>query len=213
MGSYLLVFAIGAAVAAMTMPLWMRLGFRLGLVDDTRKPALPRVGGWAIAAGTVTPLALVGVIFAPTGLTLAGATESLDAVVVGGALILLLGSFDDLRPMNAVLKFVLQILISALVFALGTRVGTLSLPFLGSVPLSLPVSFAVTILWLVGIANALNLLDGADGVAAGSAFFSATAVFVMSVALGHPANGLVAAALAGALLGFLPSNCPPAQPA
>lgn len=211
MGSYLLVLVIAAVVAAATMPVLMRVARRLGLVDDTRMPPLPRIGGWAIALGTAAPLLLVGVIFAPTGLTLLGASESLGAVAVGSVLILLLGSVDDRRPMKPALKFLLQILIAVLVYSLGVRVHALSLPFFGSVPLSAPASVAVTVLWLVGIANALNLLDGADGVAAGSAFFSATAVFVMSVSLAHPASGLVAAALAGSLLGFLPYNFPPAR--
>lgn len=211
MGSYLLVFVIAAAVAAASMPVCMRLARRLGLVDDTRAPPLPRIGGWAIALGTATALALVGVIFAPTGLTLIGASESLGAVVLGSALILLLGSFDDARPMNATVKFLIQILIAVLVYALGVRVEAMSLPFFGSVGIPVPLSLAFTVLWLVGISNALNLLDGADGVAAGSAFFAATAVFIMSVALKHPAAGLVAAALAGSLLGFLPYNFPPAR--
>jgi UDP-GlcNAc:undecaprenyl-phosphate GlcNAc-1-phosphate transferase len=73
------------------------------------------------------------------------------------------------------------------------------------------ISPVVSVLWLVGVTNAFNLLDGADGVAAGSAFFSAAAIFIMSVTLGHPAIGLVTAALAGSLLGFLPFNFPPAR--
>ena len=211
MGSYLLVFVLAAAVAAATMPLLMRAAHRLGLLDDTREPALPRIGGWAVALGTAVPLLLVGVIFSPTGLTLESASGSLAGVGLGGVLILLLGTYDDARPMRPAFKFLCQILISLLVYAVGIRVGALSLPFFGSVSLRAPVSIALTVLWLVGITNALNLLDGADGVAAGSAFVSATAVFIMSVALNHPANGLVAAALAGALLGFLPFNFPPAR--
>jgi len=210
-GSYLVIFVFAAVVAASSMPLLMRAAHRLGLLDDTRDPPLPRIGGWAIAAGTAIPLLLLGVVFTPTGLTLTGKSESLGASALGGALILVLGSVDDARPLNAGLKFLFQVLIAGLVYALGVRVEALSLPYFGSVALAAPISLALTVLWLVGITNALNLLDGADGVAAGSAFFAATAVFLMSVALGHPASGLVAAGLAGSLLGFLPYNFPPAR--
>jgi UDP-GlcNAc:undecaprenyl-phosphate GlcNAc-1-phosphate transferase len=115
-----------------------------------------------------------------------------------------------MHPLPAAPKFLIQILIAAGVYALGVRVAAISFP-LGSLQLSGVVSLLLTVIWLVGLSNAFNLLDGADGVAAGSAFFAATAVFLLSVALGHPAIGLVAAALAGALLGFLPFNFPPAR--
>ncbi len=210
MGSYLLVFFLAAAASVLASPLFMRLGHRVGALDNTREPALPRVGGWAIAFGAGASLLLVGVIFAPTGLTLAGFREPFVAVSAGSFAILLLGTIDDIQPLPAVLKFLIQIAIAVGVYLLGVRVGAMSLP-LGSVQLGGILSPVLTVLWLVGLSNAFNLLDGADGVAAGSAFFSATAVFIISVALGHPAIGLVAAALAGGLLGFLPFNFPPAR--
>ncbi len=210
MGSYLVVFFVAAAAAVFATPLLMRLADRVGAMDNTRLPPLPRVGGWTIALGATASLLLVGVIFAPTGLTLAGSKEPFAAVAAGSLAILLLGTIDDIHPLPAAPKFVAQILIATGVYLLGVRVGALSLPF-GALRLSAVLSLPLTVIWLVGLSNALNLLDGADGVAAGSAFFSATAVFIMSVALGHPAIGLVAAALAGALLGFLPFNFPPAR--
>jgi UDP-GlcNAc:undecaprenyl-phosphate GlcNAc-1-phosphate transferase len=121
-----------------------------------------------------------------------------------------LGTVDDIIPIPARAKFIVQALIAIGVYALGTRIELVSAPF-GNMTLAPALSAIATVVWLVGIANAFNLLDGADGVAGGSAFFAATAIFMMSVALGHPAVGLIAAALAGALLGFLPFNFPPAR--
>jgi UDP-GlcNAc:undecaprenyl-phosphate GlcNAc-1-phosphate transferase len=152
----------------------------------------------------------VGVVFAPTGLTLTGQRGPFTAVALGALGILLLGTIDDIAPLRASHKFLIQLGIAAAVYWMGVRVEEISFPS-GSIHLGAVVSFAVTVVWLVGLANAFNLLDGADGVAAGSAFFSATAVFIISVALGHPALGLVAAGLAGGLLGFLPFNFPPAR--
>ena len=210
MGSYLLVFLVAAAATAMFLPGLARLAKQFGALDDTRSPPVPRIGGPALILGSLTALGLVGVVFAPTGSTLLARSTSLGPVLLGAIAILALGVADDIRPLGAGTKFAVQLVIAVLVYLLGVRVALLSLP-LGTVdlgPLAAPV---VSVLWLVGVANAFNLLDGADGVAAGSAFFSATAIFIMSVTLGHPAIGLVTAALAGSLLGFLPFNFPPAK--
>lgn len=210
MGSYFLVFVVAAVTAALYMPLAGAVAHRIGAMDDTRDPSVPRVGGLAIALGCVTSLLLVSAVFQPTALTLLATSRSLVPVGAGAAAILVLGLVDDVRPLRAGIKFGVQVVVAAAVYWAGVRVELLSLPF-GTANVGAVVGFAVTVLWLVGIANAFNLLDGADGVAAGSAFFAATAVFLMSVTLGHPAIGLVMAGLAGAILGFLPFNFPPAR--
>ncbi len=210
MGSYLFVLLLAAAVAFVMMPLLMSVAMRVGAADDTQEPPVPRVGGWALVLGSSLSLLLMGVVFDPTGATLLGTSESLGAVSLGAVAILVLGSIDDVRPLKAWVKFGVQAAIAVGVFLMGVRVQVVSFP-LTSVELNTFASCALTVLWLVGISNASNLLDGADGVAAGSAFFAAAAIFLMSVTLGHPAIGLVTAALAGALLGFLPFNFPPAR--
>ena len=210
MGSFLLVFVVAALAAGVITPMMAAVAYRLGAADDTRDPGVPRAGGLVLATGAAVGLVLVSLLFVPTALTLLGTAVSLNAVVLGGAAILILGMVDDVRPLPAVLKFAIQIAIALGMYALGVRVELLSLPF-GPADLGPVVGVVVTVVWLVGITNAFNLLDGADGVAAGSAFFAAVAVFLVSVSLGHPAIGLVAAALAGALLGFLPYNFPPAR--
>ncbi len=210
MGSFLVIFIVAATASVVSMPLLLRVGHRIGALDNTRDPPVPRVGGPAIALGGGIALLLVGVIFVPTGSTLLETSRSIGPVMVGAGAILLLGMIDDVRPVRASLKFLAQIFVALGVFAMGVRIELLSFPLGG---LQLPPVFGVafTVLWFVGITNAFNLLDGADGVATGAAFFSATAVFIMSVAFGHPGIGLVAAALAGSLLGFLPFNFPPAR--
>lgn len=210
MGSYLLVFVVAAAATVLFLPFTSAVAQRLGALDDTRIPPVPRIGGLALALGTAASLTLVGVIFAPTGLTILATSRSAGPVLLGATAILVLGLIDDVRIVRAVVKFALQTVVAACMWAAGVRVELLSLP-LGAADLGPAVGFAVTVLWLVGITNAFNLLDGADGVAAGSAFFAATAVFIMSVSLGHPGIGLITAGLAGALLGFLPFNFPPAR--
>jgi len=209
-GSFLLVFVVAAASTAVLMPMVFGLARRVGALDSTREPPVPRGGGVAIAAGGGLALLLVGLLFTPTGNTLLASSASVGPVLVGAGLILALGVTDDIRPLGAGLKLGVQIAVVALLWALGVRVELLSLPF-GSADLGPVAGAAITALWFIGITNAFNLLDGADGVATGSAFFASAAVFMMSVTLGHPGIGLVAAALAGALLGFLPFNFPPAR--
>jgi len=186
-GSYLLVFLVAAGATALFLPFLTRLAERVGALDDTRTPPVPRIGGPALGLGSAAALILVGVVFAPTGSTLLARSTSLGPVLLGAVAILALGVADDIRPIKAAAKFAVQIAVAAVMYLLGVRIGLLSLPF-GAVSLGPVVSPLVTILWLVGVTNAFNLLDGADGVAAGSAFFSATAIFIMSVALDHPAE-------------------------
>ncbi len=210
MGSYLVIFIVAATASVISMPLLLTVGHKIGALDNTRDPPVPRVGGPAIALGGGIGLLLVGVIFAPTGSTLLATSRSIGPVLIGAGVILLLGLIDDVHPFRASLKFVAQIFVALGVVAMGVGIELLSFP-LGGLQLPPVVGVVFTVVWFVGITNAFNLLDGADGVATGSAFFSATAVFIMSVAFGHPGIGLVAAALAGSLLGFLPFNFPPAR--
>jgi UDP-GlcNAc:undecaprenyl-phosphate GlcNAc-1-phosphate transferase len=209
-GSYLLTFVVAAGGTALFMPLLTLLAHRVGALDNTRDPPVPRVGGPAIALGGVISLALLAALVTPAAYTLLGTSRSLGPALLGSAVILLLGVIDDVHPLRAAPKLAIQVMVAVGMYLLGVRIEVLSLPF-GAIDLGTGLGLPITILWLVGITNAFNLLDGADGVAAGSAFFSAAAIFLTSVLLGHPAIGLITAALAGALLGFLPFNFPPAR--
>ncbi len=210
MGSYLLAFIVAAAATALFMPFMSMLARMVGALDDTRDPPIPRVGGPAIALACVLSLTLVAIVVTPAGYTLLGTSRTIGPVLGGALVILVLGVLDDIKPLPALPKLAIQVVVAVVVYFLGLRIELLSLP-VGSVELGMVAGLALTVLWLVGITNAFNLLDGADGVAAGSAFFSAGAIFLTSIILGHPAVGLITAALAGGLLGFLPFNFPPAR--
>jgi UDP-GlcNAc:undecaprenyl-phosphate GlcNAc-1-phosphate transferase len=125
--------------------------------------------------------------------------------------VLLLGGYDDLRGTNAVVKFIALGLISTLFFAMGGRIDALSVPLVGSVQLSPLVSFVITVVWLVGITNAFNLIDGLDGLASGAALFSSLVILGVSVSQGHTLMIVVSLVLCGALAGFLRYNFNPAS--
>ncbi len=198
-------------------PLVRRLCERFSLLDvpsDGRRvhrKAIPRLGGVAVFLSC--GLALSTLPFVDNLLTqnLSSRPSDLFLAFIPGALVFLLGVFDDLRGANAVVKFVSLGLIATLFFLMGGRVDALSVPFVGSVQLPTLVSYVVTVLWLVGIANAFNLIDGIDGLASGAALFSTLVILVFSVAQGRPLMIVVALVLCGSLAGFLRYNFNPAS--
>jgi len=129
---------------------------------------------------------------------------------LGAGATVLLGLADDLRNLSAKFKFAAQAIIAVSVYFMGYQIGDVSLPF--DVVISLGwLSLPVTVLWIVGVMNAINLIDGLDGLASGVSLFAVTTLFVLSLLSGNVVVGLTAASLGGALLGFLRYNFNPAS--
>ena len=210
MRSYLSVFVLALLLGLVLVPAAGHLGRRIGAVDLTRDPPIPRSGGLGIAAAWVLALALLAAVFAPVRALLAYSRLELQAVYVGALVILALGVADDIWRLKATPKFLIEIAVAVALYVAGVRAATMWLPF-GIVELGNVWGLAFTVLWIVGITNAFNLLDGIDGAAAGAAVFALLAVFVTSVALGQPLVALLTVALAGATLGFLRYNFAPAR--
>ena len=169
---------------------------------------VPRLGGVAIFLAF--SLVAVGLIVVPRVLGVNGVLSVRTFVCILGpaTLVFLLGLYDDFRPLNAYVKFSIQAIAGALLFFGGFGVFHLPL-FFGSYSfgwLALPL----TIVWVLWITNAFNLLDGVDGLAAGSALFSTLTVFVVSLVAGNFLVSSLTLALAGAILGFLRFNFNPA---
>jgi len=171
---------------------------------------LPRLGGVAIflafsvslslwlALALVFPRLLEG--FAPT---------TLLRIYLPACLIFCLGIYDDLHGAGPYLKFAVQAIAAAMLFAGGMRI--LDLPVLfGQHTLPWFVGLPLTVLWVVAITNAFNLIDGLDGLAAGSALFSTMVFFVVALVNHSWLGSLMSVALAGAILGFLRFNFNPA---
>lgn len=196
------------------IPWVVRLAYRIGKVDtpDARKVhtvPIPRLGGVAIFLGflvglTALELLVPGELFALDG--------PLKGVFVGGALMFLVGIVDDLRPLPAKLKFGLQIAAALAAYYYGVRIEFVSNPWTGGLTF-LPgiVPMALTVFWLVGITNTINLIDGLDGLAGGVSLIAAGTIGVIALQTNQPIVGLLALALAGSTIGFLRYNFNPAK--
>jgi UDP-GlcNAc:undecaprenyl-phosphate GlcNAc-1-phosphate transferase len=207
-------FLIAMAVAAFSTPL-IRDAARargwLDRADGVRKihhKATPRLGGIAIALGFYVPL--VALFFVPShlGALLFRTGNHMVALACGGAVIVALGIYDDLRGANAYTKFGVQFLVGGMLYAYGFRVESLATP-LGTFELG-ALSAPLTVLWIVGVTNAMNLIDGLDGLAGGVALIALIVVFAIAGIRSQPLMMFFAAALAGSVLGFLFYNFNPA---
>jgi UDP-GlcNAc:undecaprenyl-phosphate/decaprenyl-phosphate GlcNAc-1-phosphate transferase len=135
--------------------------------------------------------------------------RTLSTILVPGFLIFLLGLYDDIRNIGPYPKFTIQAIAGAMLWFGGLRI--LDLPVLfGARQFPWFVGLALTILWVIGITNAFNLIDGLDGLAAGSALFSTLVVFVVALLSHSSLVALMSIALTGAILGFLRFNFNPA---
>ncbi len=172
---------------------------------------LPRLGGVAIVSAFLLTIggALLLAWWRPS-LDMGITFSSLAQVLIPGVVIFVLGVVDDIHPLGPYVKFTVQIGAAAMVFAFGLRI--LDLPVLVGhhTHFSWIISLPLTILWVLAITNAFNLIDGLDGLASGSALFSTLVVFVVAVFSRSTLVSLLTLALAGAILGFLRFNFNPA---
>ncbi len=204
-----LALIVALAVSFLASPIVKTFAYKVGAVDvpkDNRRMhhvPIPRLGGLAIFLGFIVSILLF-----------AEMTDQFRSILLGSVIIVVLGVVDDVTPLPAKLKFLIQIA-AALIPALnGVVIHVLSNPnLLSENPywdmgvLSIPI----TVLWIVAITNAVNLIDGLDGLAIGVSAISATTVLVISLLVSEVQVAVVMAALVGACVGFMPYNINPAK--
>jgi UDP-GlcNAc:undecaprenyl-phosphate/decaprenyl-phosphate GlcNAc-1-phosphate transferase len=171
---------------------------------------LPRLGGVAIFTAFALSLGTALVISSlRPQLQFGSSLRILATILIPGFLIFLLGLYDDIRTIGPYFKFTVQAIAATMLWLGGLRI--LDLPVLfGSRQFPWFVGLALTILWVLGITNAFNLIDGLDGLAAGSALFSTLIVFVVALLSHSSLVALMTIALTGAIVGFLRFNFNPA---
>lgn len=208
---------ISGVVAFVASPLSIRIAHRLGVIDNPgearrvhRKP-IPRFGGMAIFLGSMAAMAIP-----------AGMNEKIKVAMIGGVLMYILGICDDIKNLKPAVKFIGQIVIASIVYVLGVRITFISNYFGAAVTdananviLSAGVGYLVTVFWIVGITNAVNLMDGLDGLAAGSvaimSFSLAYVAYIHGMRIGSMPVCIALVAVAGGCIGFLPYNFSPAK--
>ncbi len=204
----LFAFVISFLIAYASTPIVKMLAFKIGAVDvpkDNRrmhKKPIARLGGLAIFYGFIISI-----------LCFAEIDTALRGILIGCTIIVVLGIFDDIYSLNALFKFVVQIMAALVVVMHGVRIDHISSFGIGNSQYINLGMFAipVTVLWIVGVTNALNLIDGLDGLAAGVSTISTVSLFAISLITRETGVAIVTAAVAGAGFGFLPYNIHPAK--
>jgi UDP-GlcNAc:undecaprenyl-phosphate GlcNAc-1-phosphate transferase len=171
---------------------------------------VPRLGGIAIILAFYTPITALLFIDSSVALTFRQNRELILGLYLGGVSIAALGIYDDLFGAGARLKFTVQICVGLLLYTIGFRIETLSWPFGPSLALGV-LALPFTLVWIVGVVNAMNLIDGLDGLASGVAIFAVLTNFILAFSRSDILACLSMAALGGAILGFLIFNFNPAS--
>ncbi|MBI2709334.1 MAG: undecaprenyl/decaprenyl-phosphate alpha-N-acetylglucosaminyl 1-phosphate transferase [Actinobacteria bacterium] len=218
---YGVVFAVASGVTLVLTPVFRRLARRVGALaqPDARrvhKVPTPYFGGLAMLAGFA-----VGMLVASRigGFAAMFEGSSLPvAVVLAAAVACAVGTVDDVRPVSAPAKTAGLVLAGSSLYLLGVAMLFFRIPFAGLLVLSSDLAPLVTVLWVLGMANAVNLIDGLDGLAAGIVAIAAAAFFLYGhrladVGVLRPENPspLVAILVVGICAGFLPFNLHPAR--
>jgi UDP-GlcNAc:undecaprenyl-phosphate/decaprenyl-phosphate GlcNAc-1-phosphate transferase len=209
MTTALFFLILGFLLSVATTPWVIRLamgGVGMDAPDEARKTQaapVPRLGGlplmFTLSIGLIVIL-----------LNKSSRGGEWFPILVGSTLMYALGLWDDISRLGAKKKLVGQISIAVLVYALGLRIESFSLPGTGQIDLG-GWGGVVTVFWLIAIPNIINLIDGFDGLAGGLGMFMALTLGIVGFYTGHYSVTWFAFTMAGALLGFLVFNFPPAK--
>lgn len=230
---YISAFAIAAIASTLLTPFIVRLAHHVGMVDDVGERRMhdvpkPRIGGVAVFFGFAFAL------FAVLGIALSYVhgffpvdphdtvqdqlrdqllgVHNLVGLLFGSMLILGVGLWDDIMGLRPKYKFIAQIVVAGISMIYGFTIGDVQNPITHDyVHFPLWFSIPVTLLWYLGMMNAINFIDGLDGLLSGFTAISCIFLFAIALTKGNPVVALVVISLAGAALGFLPYNFNPAR--
>lgn len=215
MRSYVAAFVVAAAVAVLLTPLVRLLALRIGAVSGpggrhVNAKSIPRLGGIAIALSFSAPL--IALFLVDTGVArIFRESQNLAlGLLVGGCALCLVGVVDDTRGVRALYKLAAQVAAASIAFALGFQINAVHVPGVGELSMGI-FALPITVVWIVGVTNAVNLIDGLDGLAAGVVFFAAVTNLVVAYLSGSVLVAVLMSAMMGSLVGFLFHNFNPAR--
>lgn len=210
-----LTFLTGLAASFVLVGVARDYGGRLGLIDrpragEVQARVVPRSGGYGMLVGLW--LAVLASVALRPGDIPANPSDDLKVVgmLLGSVLILPIGLLDDRRRLGPLPQLGAQLLVAAVPVGFGIRIGSLASPFGEAVALPEWLDLALSLLWIVGMINAMNLIDVMDGLAAGIAAMAAVVLFTRSLWFDQLSIAVLPLALAACALGFLPRNFHPA---
>ena len=205
----LLSMAVAAVVSFVSTPLVKQLAYKVGAIDvpkDNRrmhKTPIPRLGGLAIFLA-----------FLLSVLIFAKIDRQMQGILLGAVMIVVLGVLDDIMALKALPKLIVQIAAAGIAVYHGCTIQFISNPnvFSGATYLNLGwLSIPITIIWIVAITNAVNFIDGLDGLAVGVSAISTASLTVIALLVAENNIAVILCALFGACLGFIPYNMNPAK--
>lgn len=209
---YLATYTVALLVSVLATPAVSKLAQALGVVDHpgvrkVHQGQIPRIGGVAIALATAVALVAGSWWDRRGGL---GQLGQLGPLLAASLLVFVLGLVDDLQGLKARVKLLGQLVAAGGLCALGVRIDSLSIDGLFHVELGW-AAWPLTVVWMVGITNAVNLIDGLDGLAGGICAVACASIFLFALHSGQVLMALLMLALLGALTGFLIFNFNPAR--
>lgn len=190
--------------ALILTPLVKKLAFMIGATDNpndrkVHTGEMARLGGLAIYVSFILGLFI-----------LKPENEYLPFIFAGGTLVFLIGALDDIKEQSAKVKLIAQLAAAIIVIVGGVQLEFINLPFGGVLELGF-LSIPITLLWIIGITNAINLIDGLDGLSAGVSAIVLATISALSIVQGDIFIVAMAIALLGGTLGFLVHNFHPAK--
>ena len=208
MQEIIMPFFVAIFISFTMTPVVRKLAFKIGAIDipkdDRRihKEPMPLIGGVAIYIGVVLSC-----------LMFLRMDKAMISILVGGTVILISGIIDDLKGLSPKLKIIFQLFAGICLILGDVKIDFVTNPFtINNAVIYLSwISIPITLFWVVGITNTLNLIDGLDGLAAGVAMISSLSLTFVAQKFGYTTVMIISAIAAGACLGFLPFNFNPAK--
>ncbi|MBX2812203.1 MAG: undecaprenyl/decaprenyl-phosphate alpha-N-acetylglucosaminyl 1-phosphate transferase [Myxococcales bacterium] len=216
MKTYIVAFCLALVVAALSTPIVVWVAHRKGWLDlpnESRKVhsrAVPRLGGVAVVLAFFAPILCLALYENRVSDLLYSDIRLIAGLFSGALAIVTLGVYDDLRNASVRTKLLVQCGVASILWLCGFRIELLSSPVGDVINLGV-FSLPLTVLWIVGVINALNLIDGLDGLASGVALLATSVLFGVAMVGNAILLCLITAALAGAIVGFLFWNFNPAK--
>ena len=201
--------AASLVLSLAAVPLVKRLAHKVGAIDVPKearrihKTPIPRLGGLSIFIGFLLSVLLFVDI-----------TLQIRGIIIGAIIVVALGAIDDVKPIRALIKLIIQIIAALVAVYHGVILEAFSNPFVFSSSefITLGVlTIPITVIWIVAITNSVNLIDGLDGLAVGVSTISSIVMLIIALIVSDPNVAIIMAALAGACIGFMPYNFNPAK--